>query len=360
MQLFVRSFGALLLSAALLGITALAAGAASNLPVHAGAGSADQAVQAVQYYPGTITVDVGDTVSWSIGAGLVHTVSFGTPPGPFGSDQNNAPAGGSSYDGTGWVSSGIFAPGKPYSLTFTKAGTFNYACAIHPSMHGTVVVQPAGSPYPANQASYKPATDPALTATIQAGQAAIAAQKVTTKANGNGTTTSMLSAGFGDGKTYVVERFGAGEVTIHAGDTVVWTQNDPNEIHTVSFLDQGQDVPFTLPNGQTNPKAAAPAGGKVYSGNGYFNSGILTPANTPAPGPHSYALTFAKPGTYAYECLIHDDLGMKGTIKVLAAMPSALPSTGGPPAATGPILGLLGLVLIGGGIALRRRHNRPA
>ena len=31
---------------------------------------------------------------------------------------------------------GFFA----YKLTFTKAGTYNYACLIHPAMEGTVTV----------------------------------------------------------------------------------------------------------------------------------------------------------------------------------------------------------------------------
>ncbi|HVC31962.1 MAG TPA: plastocyanin/azurin family copper-binding protein [Chloroflexota bacterium] len=356
MYLFVRSVGALLFSAALLCLTVLVAGAAASMPVQAGASSSDQAVQVLQYYPGTITVDVGDAVNWAVASREVHTVSFGTPPGPFGSDQNNAPAGGATYAGTGWASSGILPPGKSYSLTFTTPGTFHYACAIHPSMHGVVVVQPAGTAYPASQASYKPASDPVLVATLKAGQAAVAAQKVTSKPNGNGTTTYWMDAGFGDGKTFAVQRFGTNALTIHAGDSVVWTQTDPNEIHTVSFLDNGKDVPFTLPNGQTNPQAAAPSGGKVYSGTGFFSSGILTPANTPAPGPHTYTLTFDKPGTFAYECLLHDNLGMKGTITVLASMtPNALPSTGGVPSAAGALLGVLGLGLVAGGIGMHRR-----
>lgn len=358
MSLFARGLSTLLFSAALFALTALAVGAAASLPVQAGASSPDQAVQALQYYPGTITVDVGDTVTWSVASGEPHTISFGPPPGPFGSDQNMAPAGGSSYDGTGFVSSGLIFMGKTYALTFTKPGTYNYACMIHPSMRGTVVVQPAGTAYPASQASYKPSTDPVLASVIKAGQSAIAAQKVTSTPNSNGTTTYTLAAGFGDGKTYAVQRFGASNLTIHAGDSVTWIQEDPNEIHTVTFLNPGQDVPFNLPNGQTNPQAAAPAGGKVYSGTGFFNSGILTPANTPAPGPHSYTLTFAKPGTYNYVCLIHDELGMKGTITVLAALPAALPSTGGAPPAVVALLGLVGVALVGGGIALQRRSHQ--
>jgi len=299
-----------------------------------------------------MTVDVGDTVTWSIGSGEPHTVSFGPPPGTPGSEQNLAPAGGTVYDGTGWVSSGLVFQGKTYSLTFTKPGTYQYACAIHPSMHGTVVVQPSGSPYPSGQSTYQPSSDASVAATIKAGEAAIAAEKVSSTSNGNGTTTYTVAAGFGDGKTFSVQRFGANNITIRAGDSVTWVQKDSNQIHTISFLQNGQDVPFTLPNGQPNLQAVAPAGGNVYSGQGYFNSGILTGA--PAPGPHSYTLRFTKPGNYQYVCLVHDDLGMKGTITVVAAAPPGLPKTGGPGASASAVVGLL---LIGGGLIVGRRRG---
>jgi plastocyanin len=38
--------------------------------------------------------------------------------------------------------SGLLAQGTSASLTFNTAGTFTYFCAIHPTMRGTVVVQP--------------------------------------------------------------------------------------------------------------------------------------------------------------------------------------------------------------------------
>jgi plastocyanin len=52
-----------------------------------------------------------------------------------------APVGGSTYDGTGVVSSGFLngaqnpAPGpRKYSLTFTKPGHFEYICIPHDDM----------------------------------------------------------------------------------------------------------------------------------------------------------------------------------------------------------------------------------
>lgn len=341
-------------SLGLMAMSLAPAAASTTVPVQAGGGSADQAVQADLFFPGTITVDVGDSITWADGSGEPHTISFGTPPStPGGPDL--APAGGSGYDGSGFASSGLLLPipGKGYTLTFSKEGTYNYQCLLHPaSMHGSVVVQAAGSAYPTSQATYKAASDPLLTAAISAGEASLPAQTVTSKANGNGTTTYSQNAGWGDGKSYSAERFGAQNLTIHAGDTVVWTQRDPNEAHTVTFLNNGQDIPATLPNGQPNPQEAAPAGGKVYAGSGLFSSGYLFPGQ-------SYSLTFDKAGTYNYVCLLHDTLGMKASITVLPAsasaspaqvpaagaaqVPSQMPNTG----AGGAELPFLGLVLAG-------------
>ncbi|HVE91421.1 MAG TPA: hypothetical protein VNE62_03830 [Actinomycetota bacterium] len=67
-----------------------------------------------------------------------------TPPG--GSEQlppaKNVDAG--AFDGEETKSSGLFLSFPPnifsYSVTFTKAGTYNYICLIHPAMTGTVKV----------------------------------------------------------------------------------------------------------------------------------------------------------------------------------------------------------------------------
>jgi plastocyanin len=38
-------------------------------------------------------------------------------------------------------SSGNITPGSKYQFTFKDKGTFDYACSIHPSMTGKVVVE---------------------------------------------------------------------------------------------------------------------------------------------------------------------------------------------------------------------------
>ena len=83
--------------------------------------AADQAVtiQGFAFSPATVTVNVGDSVTWINNDGATHTAT------------------GSGID-TGNINSGASD-----TVTFGSAGTFNYACSIHPQMTGTVVVRAA-------------------------------------------------------------------------------------------------------------------------------------------------------------------------------------------------------------------------
>ncbi len=59
----------------------------------------------------------------------------GPPPDPVKIDAG-------TWDGKGFRSSGLDYPdGSEFSVTFTKAGTYPYACLIHPTMVGTIVVK---------------------------------------------------------------------------------------------------------------------------------------------------------------------------------------------------------------------------
>jgi plastocyanin len=88
------------------------------------------------------TVHVGDTVTFSVpGPGAPHTVTFGhEPPIP----AVLMPSGDPKHYAGGDLNSGVIAPGKPFVVTFTKAGTFPYICAIHDGMGmvGDVTVLP--------------------------------------------------------------------------------------------------------------------------------------------------------------------------------------------------------------------------
>jgi plastocyanin len=74
------------------------------------------------FAPATLTVAVGDTVTWTNQDFTTHTVT-GLPE----------------------LNSGFINPTASYPHTFNTAGTFDYHCEIHPFMTGRIVVQgPAG------------------------------------------------------------------------------------------------------------------------------------------------------------------------------------------------------------------------
>jgi len=77
-------------------------------------------MQGNTFSPGTRTVNVNTTVTWTNKNGAAHTVTS---------------------DNGGFTSSGNIAGGGTYSFTFTAAGTYNYHCTLHSGMTGKVIVQ---------------------------------------------------------------------------------------------------------------------------------------------------------------------------------------------------------------------------
>jgi plastocyanin len=98
------------------GGTSAATGAASSPQSTPGAA---EVIKGFAFSPDSITVKVGDAVTWTNEDGTAHTVT--SSDGSFGSQNLDQ--------------------GQTFTATFTKAGTFPYICNIHPFMHGTVVVQ---------------------------------------------------------------------------------------------------------------------------------------------------------------------------------------------------------------------------
>jgi plastocyanin len=80
-----------------------------------------QATPSIAFTPATTTVAVGATVTFDFGS-VAHNVFFdprsGTPPDISGNNVNTS-----------------------VGRTFNTAGSYSYSCHIHPSMHGTVIVQ---------------------------------------------------------------------------------------------------------------------------------------------------------------------------------------------------------------------------
>jgi len=305
-----------------------AAQAARTWTLLAGGGTPDLTVFLNAFYPRRVQIAVGDTVTWQVFS--FHNIAFtsGERPPMFEIQEGGKtyvnpavafPAGGKTYDGTGYVNSGVPQdPSKPWthSLTFTKAGTYSYLCIIHgPSMGGEIVVgdQPAASPD-----SVLATARQQQAASVRAGLAAFASLKP----DWTGYTVNIpLIGSVKDG--YSIFRFTPRPVVIPRGATVKWTMADPYEIHTVTFTSGAKPPDHIIPEPQqggppkflVNPKATTPAGGRTYDGVGFVNSGILFPPGLPGNLPTSYSLTFTKPGRYEYVCIVHLPF-MTGTVIV--------------------------------------------
>jgi plastocyanin len=116
--------------AVLLILTSLVAGCSSYQtpsapaasPVPAGGGTTIT-IKNFAFAPPVLTVKAGTVVTWLNQDGAPHAIA---------SDTSSAIA----------FSSDPLATGASYTFTFAKPGTYPYHCSIHPSMTGTIIVQP--------------------------------------------------------------------------------------------------------------------------------------------------------------------------------------------------------------------------
>jgi plastocyanin len=116
-------------------------------------------------------------------------------------------------------------------------------------------------------------------------------------------TWSIATGGSENAQAVQALDFYPDAITIHAGDTVTWS--NPTTIpHTVSIPVAGQ----TPPPGAPNP---AQVGGNVFDNSAYISSGFITNAKP-------YTVRFTVPGTYKYYCTVHPP-EMTGQIVVVPA-----------------------------------------
>jgi plastocyanin len=111
-------------------LTCLAAGCSSyqapSAPAAATASTAGGSAVTIKNFafdPAVLTVKAGTTVTWQNQDGAPHAIA----------SDSGAPAA---------FTSSQLATGASYSFTFSQPGTYTYHCSIHPSMTGTIVVQP--------------------------------------------------------------------------------------------------------------------------------------------------------------------------------------------------------------------------
>jgi plastocyanin len=279
--------------------------------VATGGSQSAEAIQALDFYPNSITIHSGDTVTWTNSTSIPHTVSIpqvGQTPPP--GSPNPAQVGGNVFDDSAYVSSGFITKGKSYSVLFTKPGTYAYYCIVHPpEMTGTIVVLPAGEPLPMSAAQYAAAANADLATDLQAGVNSI---QLFPYAAGGPHLAAGIAPGLPGSKPAqaTVLRYldstdaTSNNITIPAGTTITWTNESNNVPHTVTFPAAGQPPPAGPPD------QVPPSGGSAYDGTTLTNSGVMPPGK-------SYSLTFTAAGTFRYYCLFHDGpAGMIGTVTV--------------------------------------------
>jgi plastocyanin len=116
-MIFVLSFTSLALASLALTTPKLQARSASAPTTQSA--TAEVKIDNFSFGPGTLTVAVGTTVTWTNRDDIPHTVV--------------------STDGV--FKSKVLDTDEKFSFTFSKAGSYPYFCSIHPKMTGKVVVQ---------------------------------------------------------------------------------------------------------------------------------------------------------------------------------------------------------------------------
>lgn len=118
-------------------------------------------------------------------------------------------------------------------------------------------------------------------------------------------------------------RFDQQTVVIHAGQTVEWGSDDPEDPHTITFGTEPAGDPFPH-SGNVTVDADGALHAVINSTSDSVHSGFILAAPQERVGLAQsplfftrFRVTFTHPGTYPYICALHDNLGMKGQIIVL-------------------------------------------
>jgi len=357
------------LATAGLGVVAIAPASATDSATtwHVQAGNADDptftstAHEVLTFYNAQTVVHPGDKVLFTPVGG--HTVTFnpiriagvptfaygdpGFPAGPTGNTLQFA-----NRPGGALLNSGLFAdapppgappppPGSPPPppTTFTlnigadAAGTtYQFFCMFHREMAGTITVMPTGSKLPSTDAKNQTRAQRAMAADLARGRRALAAANRNAEDNpvaaGLG-VVSVQGQGFGSDS---ILRFAPTTLTIGAGESVTFFNEDVNAPHTVTF---GEEI--VIPPGPPGSPPPPPPGFFPYGGttitspSAQVNSGFLlsqelvdyinAAGSLIPPGfiiRRGATFTFPNAGTYHYICALHDFVGMQGDIIVRA------------------------------------------
>ena len=227
-----------------------------------------------------------------------------------------------TYNGKDRVETGIPAGQKPKPATirFTKTGTFNYVCDVHPGMKGTVRVLSRSETVRGVKSDAK------VVRQMIARDLAVGKQLPQTK-------VAAGAVDVGEAGRFGVEYFDflPKKLTVPIGTTVSFQMTKlSREVHTATTGpgDPEKDPSSYLGKLVASLQAPAPDPAALYPsdqpgtpasltpqlhGNGFWNSGVIDNEES-TPPPFGNSVRFDAAGTYEFYCLIHPF--MHGTVTV--------------------------------------------
>lgn len=286
----------------------------------------DVNIAVLQFLPGALSIEVGETVTWEWSGPEPHSVTFLAPgqeiPNPEEDDSLFAPTPPTGpYDGTTLVNSGLQPLGPeapaPMEVTFAKAGEFPFYCVIHPQMVGELTVVEAGGEVDsfADVAERKAAEAAEWLEEGRAAKAALLEAEPVQTPNPDGSTTWTVQMGVTTAHTDVLA-FAPTPAEVEAGDSVTFV-NESQAPHTASFFGTGAEPIQNPLDERVGPPSPGPSP-QALSAEGFIHTGVLPPNAPPGSGPplavRSFTFTIPAPGEYPYVCIFHAPSSMTGVI----------------------------------------------
>lgn len=297
-----------------------------------GAESPHKGRQALAFFPNELWIHEGESITWKFEAGEIHTVTFLAsnpvsqvrPPFALGCPGFSSDPG--TFDGSTCVSTPPLVKGATFTVKFPAPGNYKLACLVHPDMTGTVHVLELSTPLPHTQAFYEEEAEAQRRTLLSDadregdGERDFAHHSSEHQVIVGGGEISTNPAG---ASTLSIMRFDRPTVVIHAGQTVEWATEDPEDPHTITFGTEPTGDPFPH-SSNVSVDADGALHAVINSTSDSAHSGFILAGPQERVGlPQSplsftrFRVTFTHPGTYPYICALHDDLGMKGTVIVL-------------------------------------------
>jgi plastocyanin len=288
-----------------------------------GAQNHDKGHQGLAFFPNEIWIHAGDRITWEFDADDIHTVTFLTSeqPRPFFADGcpgfSTDPA---TFDGSTCVTTPPMVKEQTFTVIFPNAGNFKLVCLVHENMTGAIHVLNPSAPLPHDQAFYNH-------------QAADQRHDLLSDSDrhehhehlGPLSVTAGIgevSATAGGSSTLSIVRFIHDPTRIHAGQTVEWSNLDPITPHTITFGPDPMGDPFP-PSPDVTVDADGARHAIISSTSDTTHSGFIIAAPQERLGlPQSllgvtrFRVTFPNAGIFPYQCALHDNLGMVGTVIV--------------------------------------------